>query len=329
MLRLLAAMVALLVIMQVTACGGDEAEPSPSATAIPSSESPTPVSTALSPEAAPGDAIPIGKIAFVSQRDGNSEIYVTRAVGEETNFTSNPAEDIDPDWSPDGDRLVFSSDRDGNYEIYVANADGGDVRRLTKGPTADLSPRWSPDGTRIAYSRQGTIVVMGSDGSNPRPITEPQAETAAPPCQGPAFLGGWSPDGERLTFHSASGSRGIAQVCTVKVDGSDLRVVVSEPPTYHEEPSWSPDGQRIVYRSIREGNHDIYVVKPDGSSEARLTDSAAIDMEPDWSPDGQWIVFSSDRQGTFEMFIMSAGGSELLQITDSRVKNSSPSWGPE
>lgn len=328
-LRPLAAIVALLVIMQATACGGGEGEPSPSATAIPPSESPTPTSTALSPEAAPVDAIPIGKIAFVSRRDGDSEIYVTKAVGGETNLTNNPAEDIDPDWSPDGNKLVFSSDRDGNYEIYVANADDSGVRRLTKAPTADLSPRWSPDGTRIAYSRQGTIVVMGSDGSSPRPITEPEAEATAPPCQGPALLGGWSPDGERLTFHSASGSRGIAQVCTINVDGSDLRVVVSEPPTYHEEPSWSPDGQHIVYRSIREGNHDIYVVKPDGSSEIRLTDSTAIDMEPDWSPNGQWIAFSSDRQGTFEMFIMRADGSELLQITNSRAKDSSPSWGRE
>ena len=321
-------MAVLLVIMQVTACGGEEREPSPSATATPPSGSPASASTALSPEAAAGGAIPIGKIAFVSRRDGNSEIYLTRAVGGETNLTNNPAEDIDPDWSPDGSKLVFSSDRDGDYEIYVANADGSGVRRLTNSPTADFSPRWSPDGSRIAFSRQGTIVIIGSDGSNPGPITEPQAEATAPPCQGPAFLGGWSPDGERLTFHSASGSRGIAEVCTVKVDGSDLRVVVSDPATYHEEPSWSPDGQHIVYRSIREGKHYIYVVEPDGSSETRLTDGAAIDMEPGWSPDGQWIVFSSDRQGTFEMFIMRADGSDLLQITDSRAKNSNPSWGP-
>ncbi|MHC4335208.1 MAG: TolB family protein [Planctomycetota bacterium] len=65
------------------------------------------------------------KIAFVSERDGNSEIYVMNADGSaQKNLTNNPASDEAPNWSPDGKMIAFASFRDGNYEIYVMNADG-------------------------------------------------------------------------------------------------------------------------------------------------------------------------------------------------------------
>ena len=55
------------------------------------------------------------RIAFVSYRDGNREIYVMNADGSgQTRLTDNPAWDISPSWSSDGTRIAFYSDRDGN-----------------------------------------------------------------------------------------------------------------------------------------------------------------------------------------------------------------------
>ena len=66
-----------------------------------------------------------GLIAFVSDRDGNQEIYVMNADGSGlTSLTNNAADDYDPAWSPDGRQIAFYSDRDGNWEIYLMNADG-------------------------------------------------------------------------------------------------------------------------------------------------------------------------------------------------------------
>ncbi len=60
----------------------------------------------------------IGKIVFVSDRDGNWEIYVMNSDGSGLiNLTNNPADDVHPALSPDGKRITLSSDRDGNYEI--------------------------------------------------------------------------------------------------------------------------------------------------------------------------------------------------------------------
>jgi len=309
-------------IALVTACGEGEKAPTPTAAVA----SPTPTAAVASPTSPPTGALPMGKISFSSRRDGNGEIYLLSPEGE-VNITNNPAEDAESDLSPDGKKIVFASDREERtFHIYVVNVEGSGLIKLTNETAGDLSPRWSPDGKRIAFSRVGAIYVMDSDGTNVQKVTEPKPEATAPPCEAGGFLGGWSPDGKQLTFYAASATRGLGQICIVNVDGSNLRVVVSEPPGYHVEPSWSPDGQWIAYRSIREDNHEIYIVKPDGSSDTNLTNNPATDLEPDWSPDGKWIVFGSDRGGNFDLYIMKPDGSNLTRLTTSPGKDSDPSW---
>ena len=86
-----------------------------------------------------------GKIAFASDRDGNSEIYVMDADGSnQTRLTNNRGRDLDPVFSPDGKKIAFTSDRDGNSEIYVMNADGTGQMNLTNDPAQDPSPPGRP-----------------------------------------------------------------------------------------------------------------------------------------------------------------------------------------
>src|SRR5437867_5576550 len=98
------------------------------------------------------------RIAFVSERDGNAEIYVMNAADGSnpvrlTTDVGTPAFDGDPAWSPDGSKIAFWSRRDGNGEIYVMNPDGLNVTRLTTNAVDDLQPAWSPDGSRLVFSR--------------------------------------------------------------------------------------------------------------------------------------------------------------------------------
>ncbi|MFL6409018.1 MAG: TolB family protein [Nitrososphaeraceae archaeon] len=88
---------------------------------------------------------PNGQIAFVSIRDGNEDIYVMNADGSgQTRLTDDPANDLSPSWSPDGEKISFSSNRDnGDNEIYVMNADDGSQKiRLTNNNANDLSADW-------------------------------------------------------------------------------------------------------------------------------------------------------------------------------------------
>src|SRR5215218_9859215 len=106
-----------------------------------------------------------------------------------TRLTEDDANDFDPSWSPDGDKIAFVSFRDGsnNMEIYVMNADdGSDVTRLTDNDANNLSPSWSPNGERIAFSSNGDIteendpnydiyVMNADDGSGQTRLTNNNA----------------------------------------------------------------------------------------------------------------------------------------------------------
>lgn len=325
-------------VLSVVGCGEDEEASTPTAAPGSATSVASPAASATVVPATPigtAEAIPSGKVAFSSRRDGNGEIYLLTRDGEQ-NMSNGPTEDMEASLSPDGEKIVFASDRDGTSRIYVVNVDGSGLVKLTNEAAGDLSPRWSPDGEQIAFSRTGSLYIMDSDGGNVRRLTEAEPEASAPPCKAGAFLGGWSPDGTQLTFYAASATRGLGQICVIGADGSGLTVVASEPPTYHVEPSWSPDGEWIVYRFIDDGptsapeddNHEIYLVKPDGTSRTNLTNNLATDIEPSWSPDGQWIIFSSDRGGNFDLYIMKPDGSDLKRVTADPSKDSDPSWGP-
>jgi len=249
------------------------------------------------------------KIAFVSNIDGDSEIYIMNVDGSnQTNLTENPAVDLHPTFSPDGMRIAFDSDRDGNREIYVMNADGSDQIRLTNEPAAEYAPSWSPDGKKIAFhsNRDGNLEIytMNADGYNQTNLTENPAVDAWP---------SWSPDGSRITFNSRRD--GNPEVYIMNIDGYNT-TRLTDNPANDWIPSWSPDGTRIVFFSDRDGNYEIYTMNTDGSDLIRLTNNPAVDDCPSWSPDGQKIAFPSDRDFNLEIFVMDADGSNPVNLTN-------------
>ncbi len=69
-------------------------------------------------------------------------------------------------------------------------------------------------------------------------------------------------------------------------------------------PRFSPDGRRIVFRSGRDGNHEIYLMDRDGTHLRRLTDNEATDTAPALSPDGRRLAFTSTRDGNHEIYLL-------------------------
>ena len=85
------------------------------------------------------------KIAFFSNRDGNTEVYTMNIDGgTQTRLTNAPAADEGPVWSPDGSKIAFNSNRDGDHEIVVMNADGSGQTQLTNNTVDDGFAVWGP-----------------------------------------------------------------------------------------------------------------------------------------------------------------------------------------
>lgn len=72
------------------------------------------------------------------------DIFVMASDGSDVHrLTSDPSNNDNPAWSPDGDRLAFGSNRDGDYDIYVMASDGTGLAQLTDFDGSDGSPSWT------------------------------------------------------------------------------------------------------------------------------------------------------------------------------------------
>ena len=125
------------------------------------------------------------RIAFLSTRDGNPEIYLMDGDGSNTvRLTRTGAAEYGISWSPDGRKLLFVSERHGNPEIYVQDPDDAEPTRLTRNNARDIQPVWSPDGERIAFVSylhgNAEIFVMDADGEKQVRVTNNPAEDTSP-----------------------------------------------------------------------------------------------------------------------------------------------------
>jgi dipeptidyl aminopeptidase/acylaminoacyl peptidase len=111
------------------------------------------------------------------------------ADGTDQVALTQPAFDVDPDWSPDGLKIAFERGDGNQHEVYVMNADGSGLTNLTNTNLAnDLGPSWSPDGQKIAFSSTRTggnhIFVMDDDGNGPTNLTGTTGAGAVDPDWG-------------------------------------------------------------------------------------------------------------------------------------------------
>jgi TolB protein len=170
-------------------------------------------------------------LALTLSKDGNPKIYVLNvATGAFRRLTTSNGIDTEPTWSPTGREIAFISDRSGSAQVYVMDAEGTNVRRLSR-DGFNTQPRWSPKGDAIAFtSRQGThdIWAVSPDGSNLRRLTSgPGSNESA----------SWAPNGRHLVFQS--NRLGSFQLFTMLADGSEQHQL-SKGPGETTSGSWSP-----------------------------------------------------------------------------------------
>jgi TolB protein len=251
------------------------------------------------------------KVAFVSNRDGNDELYMMDYDGHnQTRLTFNKIKDYMPAWSADGRTLAYTAYQGETAGLYLLN-----IYEQTRTPVFDkgtcAAASFSPDGRWLAFAstqdRSNTDIYLArADGTGVRRLTfSPSVETAPT----------WSPTGREIAFTSDRG--GTPQIYIMDAEGSNIRRR-SFGGNYHDGPAWSPTGDRICYVSRVESVFDLYVLDLRSDQIIKLTEGYARNEYPAWSPDGRHIIFQSNRiTGEVQLFSIDYDGANLKRLTSS------------
>ena len=258
------------------------------------------------------------KIVFISNRDGNDELYMMDYDGHnQTRVTFNKKQDYMPAWSADGKKIAYTSYRNNRAGLYILNPFEGEIEEVVSKGTS-FAPTFSPDGKKLAFCstlEEGNpeIYVATSEGKKIKRLTFNKAIDTAP---------SWSPTSREIAFTSDRG--GTPQIYIMDAEGSNVRRI-SFGGSYHDAAAWSPAGDRICYVSRVDNIFDIYVMNLRTEQVVKLTESNARNESPSWSPDGRHLVFSSNLTGTIQLYTIDYDGSNLRRLT-SKGESKLPDW---
>jgi dipeptidyl aminopeptidase/acylaminoacyl peptidase len=220
-------------------------------------------------------------------------ICLTLTLTAQTPFTINELLGVsrvsDPQLSPDGRTVAYTVgvvDKSANKvvnQIYIVGTEGGNPRQITNGTGSSSAPRWSPDGRRIAYVTGGQIWTMKPDGSAREQVTKISTDAGGPV---------WSPDGKWIAFTSDVYPECTNDECNkaedAKAESSKVKAHVTDRLLYRHWVEWRD----------RKRTH-VFVVGAKGGPEREITPgdfdsppyAASSNIDYAFSPDSGEIAF--------------------------------------
>lgn len=274
------------------------------------------------------------KIIFLSNRDGNYQIYAMDKDGTNVKrITKSPEVKYSPRVSPDGKKVVFTNE---DNQLKICDINGNNEIVLSESDERCSRPSWFHDSKRILFSstRGGftnsdgnpvkNIWSMNIDGTNAVQLTYSNFVNNSPML---------SPNGDKIVFVSYRDKILFsfiqetyyayrAQIYIMNVDGSSQkRLTALNPGLNYKTPSFTPDGKKIVYTMEFAMKHDdnkwshICIMNVDGSYPTRLSPINAEHTFPYCTPDGQKILFDAMINGSSPIMRMNIDGSNIIRLS--------------
>jgi len=180
-------------------------------------------------------------ITRIDPRIGTKDLYlIDLARGTPAaRFTFDPAEETNPAWSPDGNKIAFTSSQKGIMDLYQkATSGAGDAEPLLESSEPKTIESWSPDGRVILFDAGDRLWALPLTGDRkPVSLFATSGETRAT----------ISPNGRRVAYQSNKSGREEVYVQNLPPSGSGWQVSTAG----GEEPYWRRDGKELFYLSGR------------------------------------------------------------------------------
>jgi TolB protein len=259
------------------------------------------------------------QLAFVSDKNGNKEIYLMEADGSRKRaVTKNGQINLFPAWSRDGEQLLYTSYLSGYSDLWTVSRGSRPGGRLIDLPHEKYRGIFGPaDGqvTIVMNDNGNTDLFVGrEDGRGLRRLTRSRAIDVSPT---------WSPDGKQLAF--ASDRTGTLQLYIRNGSSNEIRRLTFRG-DYNSSPAWSPTGEWITYAARTGNNFDLYLIDPETGYTTPLMIHPRSDEHPVWSPDGRKVAFTSNRRGRKDIYVVDVDGRNLRRLTDGFGNCSNPAW---
>ncbi|MBN1563229.1 MAG: PD40 domain-containing protein [Anaerolineae bacterium] len=279
-----------------------------------------------------------GELVFMSDRDGNWDLYMQNKEGELINITAaSEADEYYPNFTFNGDQLSLYSNAPGAISPARVNPDGTGFKAQTvieamldviKEGNLDWDPVWSPGGARLAWDKvvaglppKMDLFVANSDGTDRVQLTNDAATE---------YMHAWSPDGTRIVY--TSDKSGYQNIYVVEVASGEI-TRLTEHDIHDYQPVYALDGEKILLifsdpDSMLEGKIEFHVMNADGTDLHPLGDDEVFKGDLTHSPYGGQIAYMSNESGYWHIYVMDADGSNVKQLTDGESNNLFPVWRP-
>ena len=241
---------------------------------------------------------PDGKwIVYAGEGSGNRDVFLQSTSGQTPiNLTSeSSADDEQPAFSPDGERIAFRSGRDGGG-IFVMGRTGEAVRRVTR---EGFNPAWSPDGRQLAYTGMRTeLRPQNSEGQSQLFVVDAAGGEPRLLVDGDTSLPAWSPHGLRIAYGGRLGVNRQGDLLTVAVGGGEP-VAVTRDRFRDWNPVWTADGSFLYFLSDRSGTMNIWRIAIDEETGRGLREPEPITSPATFAAhltvaaDGRRLAYSS------------------------------------